>query len=84
MTETAITQAMDDDCLSSVDSFAVVADDNNFNEEDHDSVVNVDEPAIRKLVHHLESSGIHPSPPVIVEVAKVTYRDFSVWHLYGV
>ncbi len=76
MADKSLSQAMDDD-HSSAGSFSIVDDNKNFNGEDYDSL-NIEEHVILKLTDQLESSGIHPSLPVIVEIAKVSYRDFSV------
>lgn len=72
MTDRALSQAIYDDS-SSVSSFAVVLDDSQYNR-----AVTNEETINRNLVDQFESSGMRSSHPAIVEITKVTYRNFSV------
>ena len=74
MTDSALSQAIDDDS-SSAGSFAIVADDNNG--DNHHSFSN-EKQLIRKLANQMEPNDMYSQPPVIFEVAKVAYHDFSV------
>lgn len=78
MADNVLSQTIDEDSSASSGSFTVVVDENHFNGENYNSVAN-EEPVIRKLGNQLEPPEIHSTSPVsIVEIAKVSYRDFSV------